>query len=103
MKKFMCLLLCVLCLFSCSLTAFAAEGDDIPIAEDIVSEGVSEGFEELSEDVGGGIVEVVFPDRPLMTTPFNEYSVTEGFLLFISVGLLAAAVISICKGVFASW
>ena len=38
------------------------------------------------------VVEVSIPDRPLMSTPLDDYSVTEGLLLVIFLLLLVRAV-----------
>lgn len=45
---------------------------------------------------------VVVPDRPFLTTPFEEYTVTEGFCLIFFVGAVVAICIKILKGGF-SW
>lgn len=38
------------------------------------------------------VMEVSIPDRPLMSTPLDDYSVTEGLLLLIFLLLLVRAV-----------
>lgn len=40
------------------------------------------------------------PDRPFMTTPLNDYTVTEGLLLLILFVLVVRIVIDILKGGF---
>lgn len=44
--------------------------------------------------------EVVEQDRPFMTTPFVEYSVTEGLLLLILLFFFLASLAKLIKGVF---
>ena len=49
------------------------------------------------------IAEVVdVPDRPFFTTPFEEYTVTEGLLLLLVVLLVIRWIIGMLKGGF-SW
>ena len=40
-------------------------------------------------------------DHPLMTTPFSDYTVTEGLLLFLLLSAFAAACVRLLKGGFA--
>lgn len=54
-----------------------------------------------NEEVVAEIVEVDI-DRPFLTTPLNEYTVTEGLLLLILLILVINWVVKIVKGGF-SW
>ena len=55
--------------------------------------------EELSgEEVFGEVVEV--EDRPFLSTPLNDYTVTEGLLLIIAVLLIFGFIRDALKGGF---
>ena len=55
---------------------------------------------EVVETFEGTIVEVVDLDRPFMTTPFSEYSVSEGLLLLIVLLTVIQMCMRIIKGGF---
>lgn len=44
---------------------------------------------------------IVVDSRPFLTTPFSEYSVTEGLLLTLVLIVLVSQVIKFVKGCFA--
>lgn len=48
------------------------------------------------------VAEVVEPDRLFLSTPFEEYTVTEGLLLMLLLLAVAAACVKLVKGGF-SW
>lgn len=45
-------------------------------------------------------VEVTFPERPFMTTPLDDYTVSEGLLLMILLTVIVLAVLKIVKEAF---
>lgn len=42
-------------------------------------------------------VEVAFPERPFMTTPIDEYTVSEGLLLLLWLTIIVLAVIKFVR------
>lgn len=76
--------------------------------EDIVSEiptvdgsaETSVGDTSAPEDVFGEVVEIVEEPRYFMTTPFEDYTVTEGLLLLLLLLAVILLCIKIVKGGF---
>lgn len=71
--------------------------------EPVTSEGTGE--ETGTETDTTEVVEVVvFEDRPFLTTPLNEYTVTEGLILLILLFLVGRSVMGwIKEGFFWLW
>ena len=68
-----------------------------PLAGDqIAGEDPSISQEELQQIQ----VEVTFPERPFMTTPLDDYTVSEGLLLMIWLTVIVLAVLKIVKEAF---
>lgn len=57
------------------------------------------GMDQLLKQTGT-LLEVA--DHPLMTTPFEDYTVTEGLLLLLLLSVFLAACVKLLKGGF-SW
>lgn len=68
-------------------------------------------LESTSEESSGDtVIEATIPEpmqvtivdtRPFLTTPFEEYTVTEGLLLIILLVIVVSKVIKFAKGCFA--
>ena len=88
-----------------AVPAYAAEGD-IPPADSDISLIETDATENSGEDNDLPDIPVPLPtieeSRPFLQTPFDDYSVIEGYLLLIFLSLFAALIISICKGAL-SW
>lgn len=57
--------------------------------EEITGEDPAAPEEELQQIQ----VEVVFPERPFMTTPIDDYTVSEGLLLLIWLTIIVLAIL----------
>ena len=85
-KRFLCvLLLVVLLMMAIAPLAFADE-DDIPTEPEPTVEPTLEPTEEPEEE------------RPFLTVPFEEYTVTEGLLLCTVTVLVLGSIIRIVWG-----
>lgn len=67
------------------------------VTEPVEDEVVSSEFDIATVNT---IVEVVDLDRPIMTTPLNDYSVVEGLLLLLVLLKVVQICIGIIKGGF---
>lgn len=61
-------------------------GEDEPIVEDVIQADSA-----------------LDANHPLMETPFDDYTVTEGILLLLLICMYMLALINIAKGVFSIW
>ncbi len=79
-------------------------GDAFSEGEDVGADYFSDKKEVREEYRDSGPVLVVQepPPRPLFTTPFSDYTVTEGLLLLLLLCLVAQSCIRMLKGGF-SW
>lgn len=72
-------------------------GEDAALPTETVPELTPE---ESGQTSGQELLELVeAPARPLMTTPLNDYTVTEGLLLLIFVLLLVRTLVGLVKEV----
>lgn len=78
--------------------AGAEPGEDLPSA--IMSDGL---IEVVGMDTALKRLETIQKavDHPLMTTPFDDYTVTEGLLLLLLLSVFVAACVKLLKGGFA--
>ena len=78
--------------------AGAKPGEDLPSA--VMSDGP---IEIIGMDTALKRLETIQKavDHPLMTTPFDDYTVTEGLLLLLLLSVFAAACVKLLKGGFA--
>lgn len=76
----------------------AESGGDLPSA--VVSEGP---IEVVGMDTALKRLETLQKavDHPMLTTPFEDYTVTEGLLLLLLLSVFAAACVKMLKGGFA--
>lgn len=79
--------------------------EETPVVEEVAAAGPEIDTALLILDLLGDVLteqpwEVVEEDRPFMTTPFVEYSVTEGLLLLILLFFFLASLAKLIKGVF---
>lgn len=79
-------------------------GDSLPNEEESIDIFPSGGDElpEEYQDSGPVVIVEQPPSRPLLTTSFSDYTVTEGLLLLLLLCLVAQSCIRILKGGF-SW
>lgn len=57
----------------------------------------NESLSQVPEEVTGELVELTEDPRPFLTTPFAEYTVTEGLLLAVFLCLFFSALVRIIK------
>lgn len=79
-------------------------GDAFSAGEDVGADYFSDEEEapEKYRDSGPVVVVQEPPPRPLLTTPFSDYNVTEGLLLLLLLCLVAQFCVRMLKGGF-SW
>lgn len=79
-------------------------GDAFSAGEDVGADFFSDEEEapEKYRDSGPVVIVQEPPPRPLLTTPFSDYTVTEGLLLLLLLCLVAQSCIRMLKGGF-SW
>lgn len=59
---------------------------------------IDESLESVPEDTTGELtVQIVEDPRPFLSTPFEEYTVTEGLLLAVLLCLFISALVKIIK------
>ena len=73
-------------------------GTDPEAPEEITGDAAAPEEEQLQQIQ----VEVSFPERPFMTTPIDEYTVSEGLMLLIWLTLIVLAVLNAVRR-FWSW
>lgn len=73
------------------------ESEAEPVTEEITGTGEQSGTVIITEQAGTEYIAMTAEPRPFLTTPFEEYTVTEGYLLMFFMMAVIAAIYSMIR------